>query len=506
MRKIIAFILTLFTTFLYFCCESTFDLENTPKEINKESIVGVAKQLVANVKGELSLPTPSNKKAVTRGVSYPTALTPIWEKARIEWNQDEQILLVPLCSEKEIRSKVKMEKENEETYQFSRTFSRLIVRTRGDITFAHLVTYLPESNYAEEHVAELDTMGYFPKHINYQGVVLVSSLNGTLLHGLLYEDGRIISKLIANSHKHEHSEACTHEHHHGKVQLTLNLYTASSTAITRAYNDGEETIICSMCGKEDIYCECVIIDGDIIYCPDCGNPTYECTCSEKPDVCPTCGENPCSCSPTPTLACEVCENYPCICGGDNNGGGSSGSGGNNGSENNENNDGGSNNNGNTSGTAPTTYIPASNDKLANDGIPLTMTKQVANCCVSAIMEFINNQIYGKDVNQGTYDLYYMQTYGEVPSESGIKLEHIYSYVEHFFQTKTFSDYQTAIEKGYTIMSDVRGTEGIDTHAILVIGYQENGDIIYMDPNAGEAQVADDSYIVGNFNIVVSGVK
>ena len=56
------------------------------------------------------------------------------------------------------------------------------------------------------------------------------------------------------------------------------------------------------------------------------------------------------------------------------------------------------------------------------------------------------------------------------------------------------------------MTDIgSGADGI-THNILVYGYQEDGDLIYMDPYDGTSKVIDSSYVVGNYNIVIIGIK
>ena len=75
--------------------------------------------------------------------------------------------------------------------------------------------------------------------------------------------------------------------------------------------------------------------------------------------------------------------------------------------------------------------------MAKDDIPLTMTPQMLNCCVTSIMEFLGNEIFGRNVNQGDYDLYYLQHYGEIVYDAGVNMQYIYPFVEHFFFTTDF---------------------------------------------------------------------
>lgn len=313
MRKTILFIALLLLPLTYFSCESFFLQEETQQQETTD-MVNVAKALIQDSQCELSLPVFHKQEVKTRSATYPTIVIPLWNESKTEWYNEEQILLVPLYSEEEIRSRTHIQKGEEESYQFSKTFSRLIVRKKGDNVIAHVITYLPESNFADEHAEDLREMGYHPGKIGFEGISLVSTLNGDFLHALLYKNGRIVSKLkTKHSTTHEHAETCTH-HHNQQVRLKINLYTPSDLT-TRAYNDGEETLTCIFCKGDATECNCFIVDGDIIYCEKCGNPTYECICSDF-DICITCGEIPCSCY-SPNQPCDLCNSNPCICGGNN---------------------------------------------------------------------------------------------------------------------------------------------------------------------------------------------
>ena len=46
-------------------------------------------------------------------------------------------------------------------------------------------------------------------------------------------------------------------------------------------------------------------------CPTCGN--YPCTCVPTPTVCSVCGNSPCTCSNPPPQVCSVCGHSPCTC-------------------------------------------------------------------------------------------------------------------------------------------------------------------------------------------------
>lgn len=293
MRKAILLFFIFSTPILYFCCESTVDLEESQVNVNKENIIGVAKQLVADANGELSLPTSPNREPATRGVSYSTSVVPIWEKASIAKVDDAEILLVPLKNEEEIRSRTMIQKGNDESYIFSKTFSKLVVRVDKSTKFARIVTYLPDSEYEETHMEQLKKLEYYPEHVDFHGIVLVSSLDGTLIHGLLYENGKMVSKLTSS--KHEHSEECAHQHHE-KVKLSIKMYNKSNT-LTRSYTDGEESAPCVFCGESVDKCTCdgIVIEGEYVYCDKCGLLKGQCICGDKSTVCKLCGNSPCTC-------------------------------------------------------------------------------------------------------------------------------------------------------------------------------------------------------------------
>ena len=285
------------------------------------TLMNLIKEKLQQSEQQLSLPyvnKQQNRHALTRGVSYSTVVSPQWEDAQTVWNDDEEILLVPLQNEEELRSRTHVDLCGEESFQFSKTFSRLVVRRKGESTIAHVLTYLPDAVYMEEHAAKLDTMGYYPGYSNYEGIVLVSSLNGNILHGLLYKHGRIIAKLYpgeGSSHTHD----CSHEHgtecEHRRVSLKINLYSSFQVQTRGGYDDdGGESILCSTCRGNALNCDCFVIVGEIKYCEDCGAETFNCKCNEEDDqpdltICSVCGDEPCSCH-----TCRDCENNPCTCG------------------------------------------------------------------------------------------------------------------------------------------------------------------------------------------------
>lgn len=56
---------------------------------------------------------------------------------------------------------------------------------------------------------------------------------------------------------------------------------------------------------------------------------------------------------------------------------------------------------------PIDYIKRDDDHMAKKNLPTTMNKQILYTCVTAIMEYANNKVYGGNTNEGVYWQYYL---------------------------------------------------------------------------------------------------
>lgn len=150
------------------------------------------------------------------------------------------------------------------------------------------------------------------------------------------------------------------------------------------------------------------------------------------------------------------------------------------------------------------YTPKSTDKMAKKNLPTTMNKQVANLCVSAIMEYTNNKVYGGSVNEGVYTLFYLQNFGADVFSEGVDLDNIHAFVAHFFKIDDSTDKKAVIDKGGVIMADVPVLGTNDVHNVLIIGYTSKGDFIYMDPELGYLQTKPESSLGKTYIICIIG--
>lgn len=157
--------------------------------------------------------------------------------------------------------------------------------------------------------------------------------------------------------------------------------------------------------------------------------------------------------------------------------------------------------------SPTKYSKQNGDVLVKRSLPTTMAKQVPNTCVTSIMEYANNKVFGGTVNEGTYILYYMQTYNSNPLSDGVSLEYIRPFVSHFFNTKTFANYKSAIDAKHPVMTDIKSQIESSTHNVLCVGYNsKTGAAIYMDPELGSMYTVAAGYFLEHYDIELTGVK
>lgn len=157
-------------------------------------------------------------------------------------------------------------------------------------------------------------------------------------------------------------------------------------------------------------------------------------------------------------------------------------------------------------SSPNPYQKKDGDTFAKDGLPQSMSIQMPNTCVTSIMEYANNKVFGGNTNEGVYILYYWQTYGKNVVTNGVDLEDIKPFVEHFFDTTSYSSYKNAVDKGHVVMTDITSSISSSAHNVLVLGYQSSNDFVYMDPEKGSWYSVADSYFLKHYNIELIGIK
>lgn len=155
---------------------------------------------------------------------------------------------------------------------------------------------------------------------------------------------------------------------------------------------------------------------------------------------------------------------------------------------------------------PQKYQPSSSDVLSRPNLKPTMPTQLPNACVTAMMEYINQEVCGGNINEGVYILDYLNTYKIYIPEMGVSIENLEPFLSRHFNVLTFSSFSHAIDNGQVIMTDIQSTIENLSHNVLVIGYKINGQLIYMDPEKGFLQQAHASYFKQNYAHPIDGCK
>ena len=353
-NKTLSFLALLLSLSIYFSCiDEGVEVSGLQYKHPEPELLSYAKKMVGENGEGCSLidlrKGSTNSRVVT---DYSTVATPLWEKAKTEKHGDEEVLIVPLQSEDDIYSSLYFEEEEMGRLYQTKSFSRLVVRSKNGHTVTQVFTYLPGRNYAKNRQAVLDTMGFSPLAVKYYGTILISDLEGKFQQGFYYERG--VPTIHLKPKKHTHAEGsrsindsteCNHHEHSHSMDIRLRL-SGNMRIASRNINEGEEVDFpCMFCGQSALTCSCFTVEGNYVYCDDCGNLKGQCVCLPTMTACGVCGMYYCICFEP----CEECGSYPCVCdeligggnnsGGDNLGGGGSGGGSNSGNNSEENSNG-----------------------------------------------------------------------------------------------------------------------------------------------------------------------
>ena len=509
------------------CTEDVSYYENDKQAENE--ILLKAKELVENQGSTIPLPVNGTGTAQSRsGVSSIANATPLWDNVKSYNIDGMQVLMVDLQTAEEVYSRIATTKEGVETIQESTTFSKLVIRKKGTDLYANVLTYLPESNYASANEERLDTIGYYPYYVNYTGVTLTSSLDGIILRGIRYEDGKMAGlitkeKHAACAHEHHEGETCNHEHSSDSYNIvSINLFTQSSqqpmsrngllcpTCFEKKdqYNRcpkcdywdcpqcGEHKLPkdggwCLKCGFYEIgICPSCLMPYTVCghtykdFCQICGELNKECVCDLASKMCENClnFKHECICStPTPD-PCGKCGKYPCIC---------------------------SLNQDPTpvdtcdvcltypciccdicltypciclTNTTPIVYVAHERDWIVGD----TECVSVTTNCPMAVLEMAHKALGGTGMTQEMFTQFYTQINVMSPNEETI-LEYNDGFMNQFFSTNSTTDISDDIELGNVVVIRRNG------HYLLAFGLQYDGDVIYADLHADELYAVNENY-------------
>lgn len=419
-------------------------------EFGDDALVRDAKAMVDETQGELAMPDmfKTMGKVQTRSSgSAPQTLasgcfTFDWDAAQSFHEENGTVLIVPIKMMQNMAiwrfTVINNKRKAEQTPMHSVLYIKKFKRT-GNI-MGRVMSYAPSRKYMKKQ-AKMKKQNerlewYNPDHTDYSGLLLISSLDGTLIHGYNYEEGHrqfMFRPNVAHQHNHSHeatpatravaeADSCIRHDHTTENKLVspkrtvFSMRMISSTSAISSYSFDNETYVqpgCVICGKDPYTCVCNTIVGDI--CDDCGKLPENCICicpicenKECTCPCPFCLKSPCECN---TENCLFCGKYPCEC--EYNTGGGGGSSSNNGNNNSSNNWG--DNNQNSSGNTNTTGITVANiiqatknsvkKVIQNFGYKKAYCNQGVNC---AFQELVGSTVLS-NMNANTMVRYWISS-------------------------------------------------------------------------------------------------
>ncbi len=518
-------------------CTEDFSYQSSYKEQNETELLLIAKAMVQNHGKTVRLPINQVGNTESRSaLSFIAEAIPLWDNVKYDNINGMQVLMVNLQTPEEILSRVSVTKNGETEIQESTTFSRLVIRKKGTKVYMHVVTYMPENNYATANKERIDTIGYYPYYIDFTGITLTSHLDGTIFRGIRYKDGKMVGlitkeKLNVCSHEHYEGETCSHEHSSDKYNIvSINLFAQSGLqpmsraggscdVCFRDYNAStglcdfcdywdcpqcfNHTLpknggICMVCGYYEYgicpYCHIPYSvcghDYDS-FCPICGGLNGMCDCTE---TCPSCGRTSCDCD---NEGCDICGESPCVCPEplptpepdplpidtcDN-----------------------CNqhpcicctNCGEVNcicvvNMTPIVYVPHENDNIRGESYDC-----ISGMCSMAVLSMAY-RAYGEEKTEEELCLYYTELTGMSPDESTV-LETNSLFMRNQFSMGTTTSFAETASGNVIIIRK-------NNHYVLVLGIQYDGDLIYADPDSGGTYVVNESYFSGCDNIVIYGIN
>ena len=143
------------------------------------------------------------------------------------------------------------------------------------------------------------------------------------------------------------------------------------------------------------------------------------------------------------------------------------------------------------------HIITPEDRLAREGMPTEMTEnqvQTKDYCMFSSLSYIAS-VFGDDINVGEYVLSYIRFTGEnIVAFNGVDFSILPDYLnEHYSYEIINADYDNIcaqIDLGNVLLG-IYMISGEDAHAIVLIGYnEENNILIYVDPEDGKSHSMD----------------
>lgn len=201
-----------------------------------------------------------------------------WDKYHLFKDRSQEVVAFPVEGYKLTALSV-LNNEGRLKKTKNKVTAKLIVRRNEDNTFVAIIgTYIYDQNYARDHQAELDTIGYEFENSHFTGYFIASRLNGQMIMGRCIKKGQEDFAFQLNSEPDKLEE-----------EQPMHLYLGINTQnhMTRsAFTEQESSATenCSFCGKSVEECRCVTI----VYCRTCKQQKKNGKCRCNTERCSKC--------------------------------------------------------------------------------------------------------------------------------------------------------------------------------------------------------------------------
>ena len=426
-------------------------------------------------------------------------IVPLWNKAMCGTTLNSEVVMVPILETGKIKAflTITLFGRKDGTADNVKVESHLVIQryntSKKMRRFITTVVGISDDAKANPYLFTGD-------RTKFQGFMLISDETGKCEDVFYYTGGRRLKMQIGNYTAEE-------KRNNKYLQVSVGFsFMETSVAVKGggghlSGEDGDsycynchslsnfDSGVCAVCGAEPQE----IGGGEgYFFCKGCGELVESCTCEQEPtpdtdpvnpneEACPLCGNINC---------CGECQNT-------GTGGG-----------------GHCNDNPNSLSTGGN-FRHGKGYKIIVPHSLHSMTPQdkELSICVFCSMEYICSYFgYEKSRYELLYD--YSGIYGNKDLNkilfNGVESENFTSFVNHIFNTTSFTGYVNALDAGHPVIEYFvvgKDNNGKDYgHCIVIVGYYPDGKLIYMDPYTGNLREAYEGEIDTKGRLVIVNVK
>ena len=226
-----------------------------------ELAIRSAREFFENTASDLTLPGEGiigADGAVTKSATDGPMLIPQWDKAFRHDDYDSDVLEIPLQFESTLQASVmRMRSGQGANHKMEDVYSRLVFarNPQNDSMVYYVTTFIAEKRFSGDRTKHISQIASLPKSGKYSGLIVYSTVDGKLLGGRKYLNGKAINRLRPHDHGQEEASAHGHDNHEGNSIGTRDLnhecyeYVSVLFAVVpELTRSGGSEILCARCG------------------------------------------------------------------------------------------------------------------------------------------------------------------------------------------------------------------------------------------------------------------